>query len=240
MALKKLSFKVLDLVKPLLFLAGRSRLKRKSKSDSMVIRIPLRLWATLFRDIIKSRRHNILSQVYPEYLGLLDRDDIWSGGEDLFGRRFLKHLVEEAKSQATLEGISKKKATPSKDQQAASTSQRRSTNHFNSAPRAGYVTFSPISFGGQISRYVKAWQKITCDPWVLGTVQYGLSLDFVSPPFQQKIPRNAAMNVEQTKICQEEVTSLLGKGVITQVNDYGFVSGFFLVPKASGGMAYNH
>jgi hypothetical protein len=129
-----------------------------------------------------------------------------------------------------LEGISKKRATPSKDQQAASTSQRRSTNHFNSAPRDGYVTVSLISFGGQISRYVKAWQKITCDPWVLETVQYGLSLDFMSPPFQQKIPRNAAMNVEQTEICQEEVTSLLGKGVITQVNVYGFVSGFFLVP----------
>ena len=57
----------------------------------------------------------------------------------------------------------------------------------------------------------------------------------MSPPFQQKIPRNAAMNVEQTKIFQEEVTSLLGKGMITQVNVYGFVSGFFLVPKASGG-----
>ena len=153
--LKKLSFKVLDLVKPLLFLAGRSRLKRKSKSDSMAIRIALRLWATLFRDIIKSRRNNILSQVYPEYLGLLDRDDIWSGGEDLFGKGFLKHLVEEAKSQAALEGIPKIKSTPSKDQQAASTSQRRSTNHFNSVPRDGYVTVSPISFGGQISLYVK-------------------------------------------------------------------------------------
>jgi hypothetical protein len=153
--LKKLSFKVLDLVKPLLFLAGRSRLKRKSKSDSMAIRIALRLWATLFRDIIKSRRNNILSQVYPEYLGLLDRDDIWSGGEDLFGKGFLKHLVEEAKSQAALEGIPKIKSTPSKDKQAASTSQRRSTNHFNSVPREGYVTVSPISFGGQISLYVK-------------------------------------------------------------------------------------
>ena len=62
----------------------------------MAIKIALRLWATLFRDIIKSRRHNILSQVYPEYLGLLDRDDIWSGGEDLFAHGFLKHLVEEA------------------------------------------------------------------------------------------------------------------------------------------------
>lgn len=43
------------------------------------------------------------------------------------------------------------------------------------------------------------------------------------------------MNAEQIRICTEEIASLLGKGAITQVTDYGFISGFFLVPKASGG-----
>ena len=66
-ALKKLSFKILDLVKPLLFLVSRERLK----SDGKAIKIAIRLWAILFRDIIRSRRQNILSQVYPEFLGLL-------------------------------------------------------------------------------------------------------------------------------------------------------------------------
>jgi hypothetical protein len=127
-ALKKLSFKVLDLVKPLLFLASREKSKRKSKSDGNAVKIAVRLWATLFRDIIRSRRHNILSQVYPEYLGLLERDDIWSDGDNLFGRKFLKHLVEEAKSQATLASISKKKTPSHSKDQPASASQQKKTN----------------------------------------------------------------------------------------------------------------
>ncbi len=233
-AYKNLSFKVLDIVKPLLFLAGRSNLRRRSSSDCRAVKVALRLWAVLFRNIIRTRRHNILSQVYPEFIGLLDRDDIWSGGEDLFGRKFLKHLVEEAKSQATLEGIAKK--NKKNDQPAASSSQqKKSSGYFNSTSQDGYVTVSPFSFGGRISRYVSAWQNITNDPWVLETVHHGLSLDFSSPPTQQRIPHNAVMNTEQSKICDEEVAALLEKGAITQVDRGEFISGFFLIPKASGG-----
>ena len=126
-ALKKLSFKVLDLVKPLLFLASHEKSKRKSKSDGNAVKIAIRLWATLFRDIIRSRRHNILSQVYPEYLGLLERDDIWFDGDNLFGRKFLKHLVEEAKSQATLALIAKKKTSIHSKDQPASNRKNQST-----------------------------------------------------------------------------------------------------------------
>lgn len=43
------------------------------------------------------------------------------------------------------------------------------------------------------------------------------------------------MSADQIKICREEVASLLGKRAIIQVNDFGFISCFFLVPKASGG-----
>jgi hypothetical protein len=63
--LMKPSFKIFDFVKPLLFLASREKLKRKSKIDGKLIRIAIRLWATLFCDIIRSRRHNILLQVHP-------------------------------------------------------------------------------------------------------------------------------------------------------------------------------
>lgn len=145
-------------------------------------------------------------------MGLLDRDDIWSGGEDLFGRKFLKHLVEEAKAQATLEGIAKKKKKiwlPN-DHPVASTSQfKKPQNYFNNGPRDGYVTVSPYSFGGRISRYISALPKITGDPWILETVQHGLSLEFITPTTKKKIPHNAVMNAEQTKICKKEVASLL-------------------------------
>lgn len=129
-----------------------------------------------------------------------------------------------------------KKSSSTKDQPAASSGQfNKPNNHFNSATRGGYVSISPYSFGGRISRFVDVWRNITGDPWILETVQHGLSLDFISLPTQQRIPHNAVMNAEQIRICTEEIASLLGKGAITQVTDYGFISGFFLVPKASGG-----
>ncbi|KZS10033.1 Uncharacterized protein APZ42_025603 [Daphnia magna] len=149
--LRKFSFKILDLAKPLLFLAGRKKLKRKSKSGSIAIKIALQLWATLLRDVIKTRRHNILSQVYPEFIGLLERTDIWSGGEDLFDRKILKHLVGEARSQATLEVISKKskKAGSENGQQAPSTSREKNADsYFNSRSRNGSVFLVPKSSGG--------------------------------------------------------------------------------------------
>jgi hypothetical protein len=65
-------------------------------------------------------------------------------------------------------------------------------------------------------------------------VKHGLSLDFISTPTQQKIPRNAVMNVQQLEICDTEISSLLRKGAITPLDGVGFVSGFFVVPKFSG------
>ena len=43
------------------------------------------------------------------------------------------------------------------------------------------------------------------------------------------------MGADQIEICNTEVRSLREKGAITRANDCSFTSGFFLVPKASGG-----
>jgi hypothetical protein len=69
---RKLSFKILDLAKPLLFLNGRTRQRRKYKSDIKAIQTAVKLWASLFKDVLFTRRHNILSQIYPGFLNLLD------------------------------------------------------------------------------------------------------------------------------------------------------------------------
>jgi hypothetical protein len=135
-------------------------------------------------------------------MNLLDRSGIWSEGEDLFGRKFLRHLVNEAKAQSTLEGISKvnKKPPPSKDRNPGHARDSTSNQQWprNSYPydaqRDRYITNSSHSFGGQVSRFIGNWVKITSDPWVLRTVEHGLSLDFIFTPTQQKIPRNAVMN----------------------------------------------
>lgn len=56
-------------------------------------------------DVLKSRRRNILSQIYPEYVSLLDNPKIIKPGENLFGSKFMEHLLAEAKTQSTLVGI---------------------------------------------------------------------------------------------------------------------------------------
>ncbi|EFX76178.1 LOW QUALITY PROTEIN: hypothetical protein DAPPUDRAFT_249370 [Daphnia pulex] len=195
-AFKKQSFKVLDLVKPLLFLSNRSKLKRKSESD---VAIKL-LSDSGLHSSVTSRNHDAITFFHKFIPRLLERDDMWSGVEDLFGQKFLRHLVEEAKSQATLEVISKKnkKSSSTKDQPAGPSGQfNKSNNHSNPGSRDGYVSISPYSFGGRISRFVDVWRTITGDPWILETVQHGLSLDFISPATQRRIPRNAVMNSEQ-------------------------------------------
>ncbi len=79
------------------------------------------------------------------------------------------------------------------------------------------------------------WRTITSDPWILQTVEKGLTLELMPTPTQQKIPHNAVMSADQIEICNAEVKSLLEKGAITRAIDCNFTSGFFLVPKASGG-----
>ena len=64
---------VLDLAKPLLFMASRAKNKKKSRSDHIALKSALMLWSHLFRNITQARRFNILSQVNPDHTGLLSR-----------------------------------------------------------------------------------------------------------------------------------------------------------------------
>ena len=87
-------YKGIDLAKPLLFLSSRSKLKKKTKADDKAIRVALKLWATLYRDIMQARRKNILSQVYPDNISLLDdHRALPAGGDHLFGPKFISALV---------------------------------------------------------------------------------------------------------------------------------------------------
>ncbi|EFX70208.1 hypothetical protein DAPPUDRAFT_257407 [Daphnia pulex] len=95
-------------------------------------------------------------------MDLLDRSDIWSGGEDRFGQKFLRHLVNETKAQSTLEGISKvnKKPSPTKDRHpgpardSTSNQQRPRNSYPYAAQRERYITNSSHFFGCQVSRFI--------------------------------------------------------------------------------------
>ena len=97
---RNLTYKILDLVKPLLFLSNRAT--RYSKKDARAVRYALKLWVTLFNDVIKSRRRNIMTQMYPGYTSLLDDKRHLLGGEFQFGPKFVSGLINQYKTLAAL------------------------------------------------------------------------------------------------------------------------------------------
>jgi len=91
----------LDLGKVLLFLNNKAKFKKKSPC-SRALRALTVLWSHLLRDITRSRRLNILSQVHPNHVGLLTRsaDLLPVGGDDLFGGAFIKELLSQVQTAA--------------------------------------------------------------------------------------------------------------------------------------------
>jgi len=82
---------------------------------------------------------------------------------------------------------------------------------------------------------LSAWAQISKDPWILDLIQYGFKLEFLETPIGCDSIANTFLNAEQTKICDEEIKSLLGKGAISPSKGTGFFSSIFVIPKKSGG-----
>ena len=236
----KFFFRVLDLAKPLIYLSSRQKIKRKSKKDVLVIRTALKLWTSLYHDILATRRRNIMTQVYPNFMSLLEDHQLFKGGDLLFGPAFLNKLVGHAMAQSTLQQI----PPSSSDSRASRRADDNCQQDCNAIPRGnngnnfGYETVSLAfhnSFGGRVARFVESWSIITKDPWIQQTVSRGFRLDFVSEPVQYFIPRNTPMTDTQSDLCDGEVRSLLDKGAVVRVHGEEFLSGIFLIPKKSGG-----
>ena len=89
---------------------------------------------------------------------------------------------------------------------------------------------------GRLVRFQQNWSKVTQDQWVLNTI-LGYLIDF-SIPHQPVILHYPQYSAEQSRLISEEVTELLQKGAIGEVvpvEQTGFYSNFFLVPKKDGG-----
>ena len=246
------TFKVLDLAKPLLFLASRVKKKKKSRAEKSAVRTALKLWAILYHDITKARRRNILTQIYPQNVGLLDDKSILpTGGEHLFGPKFTQALVEQVKTlnalnQASGGGRNGRSSQSSSGHNYRSGSSQHGSQQGTSSSGGQqqqnsnrYVPTSlafPGSFGGQIARFASEWSKLTLDPWVLSTVIEGFRLEFLSEPVQHFVQPNATMDAQQFECCRQEVSSLLEKGAVVRATQgQGFISSIFLIAKRSGG-----
>ena len=173
---------VLDLGKPLLFMASRSKNKKKSKADSIALKSALMLWSHLLRNITQARRLNILSQVHPDHTGLLNRaaEKLPVGGEDLFGDKFIRELLSQVKvasrvstSVNTTPSASSTPNKPGSNRPPAATPSTPASSRPPHRYDNRYVLttlFSPtvnpstaIRVAGRTAYFVNAWAELTKD-----------------------------------------------------------------------------
>ena len=94
-----------------------------------------------------------------------------------------------------------------------------------------------IPVGGRLSNFVKKWESVTDDEWVLTTIREGLQLDFNIIPKNTGI-KHTHVNAQNQSIFTEEISKLIQKEAIEIVpyanSQIGFYSTLFLVRKKTG------
>jgi hypothetical protein len=97
------------------------------------------------------------------------------------------------------------------------------------------IALAQIPLAGRLKFFLANWQAMTRDVWVLNCVQ-GYTIPFSDTPCQLRTPSNAVHNLEDQKLIQEEVQSMIQKSAIEKTQKRGgFISNIFLVPKKDGG-----
>ncbi|CAC5413118.1 unnamed protein product [Mytilus coruscus] len=93
-----------------------------------------------------------------------------------------------------------------------------------------------LPIAGRLRWFLKNWQKITGDHFILQIVQ-GYKLEFYTLPLQRQLPQYPMFNREQKDYLNQEIQKLLEKGAIQPVHQEQtqFLSCMFLVPKKDGG-----
>lgn len=88
---------------------------------------------------------------------------------------------------------------------------------------------------GSISACYSRWLDLTSDHEVIGTVK-GHPIEFISTPYQDRVPTQKKFSAEESTIIQSEINKLLQKKVIVPArNEKGqFISTIFLRPKPDG------
>ena len=88
--------------------------------------------------------------------------------------------------------------------------------------------------GGRLSGFLKEWQKITTDKWILKVIQFGYSLELMEKP-KSRLPRQTSRKQEDLNCLKHEVQELLQKNAIEEVphrqRGTGVYSTYFLVQK---------
>jgi uncharacterized membrane protein YgcG len=128
---RSIQFKVLDVVRPILFIwqsTGDRAIKKAAKAA-------IRLWAHAHFSLTALRRKNILKQTHPKYLSLLKKDKYFNGQEfdALFGDTFLDMMVKKAKDENALQAAAGRSSGPNSRSDRGNRG-GRSTGRGGSAP----------------------------------------------------------------------------------------------------------
>ena len=104
LTLNSIQFKLLDIVKPPLFLSTVTPAD-ENNSINKAVSAALKLWTVAFRDISKHRRKNILSRTDPDFVGLLKDPRNFSSRETnkLFGGKFMSEMAKDAAEEKRME-----------------------------------------------------------------------------------------------------------------------------------------
>lgn len=221
------TYKLIDLARPLMFMMSRSKQRVKTKSDNRAIRAALVLWARLFSDILGARRRNIMTQIYPNNIGLLDDKKILSaGGDHLFGPDFVKALVTQIQTLNALgpaPGASANRSTSgsggnqnrqqSSHQRSSQPSQNSSRQYSsNSYDNNGYVLAAPAfnnALSGRICRFFVYPGPVNPRPLGLGYSGFQFSILFHCTTDKVTLSPNITMSSAQRALVDLSVWSLL-------------------------------
>ena len=90
--------------------------------------------------------------------------------------------------------------------------------------------------GGRLTHFVRQWELITQDPWILSIVSQGYRILFHSPPPLSKTPLHLSSHHPQLG---NAIEALVAKGAVERVSNPespGFYSRLFLIPKKDGSL----
>ena len=210
-----------------------------------------------FHFVTKQRIENVLKLTDPSFLQLLGDQGAFSIRESdrLFGSKFIARMVREAQEDRALRSLAQANRPSGRamnygngfrPQLAGRSSFRLSANRISATIyRQRYVNNVKSNnegrkiLGGRLAGFLRSWEVLTGDPWVLDIIKEGVKLNFVSIPTQSKHPSQIVMSDAMHAVCASEIDALVEKGISIPFCSDGFVSSMFAIPKSSDGYRPN-
>ncbi|KAK4037961.1 hypothetical protein OUZ56_029984 [Daphnia magna] len=196
-ALTSMQFKLLDIARPLLFISESLAADKTDVNLDVrdACRGSIRLLGHAFTSITAKRRENILKFMDPRFESLQNEPERFDLDEsdELFGRSFLRSMVEDADNDAKLRIVNR--ASNSRQRQSGHSGSSVSSHHHGRGRQSASSNFpSGTSRGGFSNNFPE---------------KEGVRIPFISIPSVPFAQSNIGMSAELEAICDAEVQSLL-------------------------------